>query len=317
MEKQMIWAYLLQLSDHMWADADHVSKAWYLPPTPYTPENKVDIPTWDDTVAFLNRSGFNTVLIDVGDGLQFETHPEISAPDAWSKEFLQKKLAEMRSLGLTPLPKLNFSTRHSTWLKDYARMISTEPYYQVCRDLIREVSEVFGTPELFHLGLDEENKDLPLLTGVMSVRHEDLFWHDAYLLFDTCEQCCVRPWVWADRYHSNTAGYAARMPRSVMQSNWFYGYLRDVPPENRSKYDWIHTYEQLDALGYDQIPCCSTVEQPYNPLQTVAHGQEKLDPQHLRGFMVAPWVHTVPKYQFRLKNDAQKLMDARRAVYGY
>lgn len=315
MSNTMMWAYLLQLSNHMWADGDHVGKGWYLPPTPYTPENNTDLSVWDDTVNFLAQHGFNTVVIDVGDGIQFDSHPEISAPDAWSKDFLKAKLDEMRTLGLNPIPKLNFSTRHNTWLKEYGRMISTPKYYQVCADVIREVSEAFGTPELFHLGLDEENKDLPLLTGVMTVRHDDLFWHDTYMLFDECEKNGVRPWTWADRYHNDPEQYAKHMPKSVLQSNWFYGYLRDVPKSDIKKYNWIHTYEQLDALNYEQVPCCSAVEHPYNIHQTVAHGKDALTPALLKGFMVAPWVHTEKKHEFRLKNEALRLYDARRQYF--
>ena len=41
---------------------------------------------------------------------------------------MRKELDRMRALGLEPLPKLNFSTCHDAWLKDYHRMISTPQY---------------------------------------------------------------------------------------------------------------------------------------------------------------------------------------------
>ena len=104
MVKQKMWAYMLKLSSNMWGDigAD-------LPYAPFDKELTTDDDTWKEVVDFLPTQGFNAVLIDVGDGIQYESHPEVSIPGAWSKDKLKKQLDYMRSLGLTPIPKLNFS----------------------------------------------------------------------------------------------------------------------------------------------------------------------------------------------------------------
>lgn len=94
----------------------------------------------------------------------------------------------MRSLGLTPIPKLNFSTGHDAWLKEYSRMVSTPVYYQVCEDLIKEVAEAFDYPEYFHLGLDEEDAKNQRRLSYCCIRQGDLWWHDAYFFFDICEK---------------------------------------------------------------------------------------------------------------------------------
>ena len=54
--------------------------------------NNVDLAIWDETVRFLAERKYNVLMIDVGDGIKYESHPEISAPDAWDKDFLKKKL---------------------------------------------------------------------------------------------------------------------------------------------------------------------------------------------------------------------------------
>ena len=152
---KMMWAFFLKLSTNMWGDEGGTWKY-----SPFFPELITDDAVWREVVDFLPTQGINTVLIDVGDGIQYESHPEISIPGAWSKDKLKKELAHMREIGLTPIPKLNFSTGHDTWLKEYSRMVSTSIYYQVCEDLIKEVAEVFDYPEYFHLGMDEENAAL-------------------------------------------------------------------------------------------------------------------------------------------------------------
>ena len=86
MNKDFMWGYMLKLSHHMWDDEFTPPRGWYLPKM-YTEENNTDVAVWDETIGYIAEHGFNAVLIDVGDGMQYERHPEISAPDAWSKDF--------------------------------------------------------------------------------------------------------------------------------------------------------------------------------------------------------------------------------------
>ena len=102
----------------------------------------------------------------------------------------------MRELGLEPIPKLNFSAGHDPWLGQYSRMVSSDIYYGVCRDLIAEVAELFDTPRFFHLGMDEETAEIQRHNNLVVVRQHELWWHDMYFLFDEVERACARPWVW-------------------------------------------------------------------------------------------------------------------------
>lgn len=181
MNNDLIFAYLIHLSAHMWADEFSPPRGWYRS-SGFTENNNCDIKVWDTVVKYLGETKFNTLLIDVGDAIKYESHPEISAPDAWDKDFMKKKLDEIRALGINPVPKLNFSAGHDTWLKQYNRMISTETYYTVCRDLIREVCEVFDSPSLFHLGFDEEGANFQKNYGIATERNEELRFHDINLL---------------------------------------------------------------------------------------------------------------------------------------
>jgi hypothetical protein len=161
-------------------------------------------------------------LLDIGDGVKFDSHPEISAPDAWSKEFLKQKINEARALGLEVIPKLNFSCMHHTWLKKYRYMVSTPEYYAACADVIREVCEAFGNPRFIHLGLDEERVGITTFREFIHVRNATLWWHDAYFFFKEAEKNGARPWVWSDYYWNNPELFTERMPREVLQSNWCY-----------------------------------------------------------------------------------------------
>lgn len=313
MKKDMIWAYFLQLSTHMWDDENSPARWWYLPPN-YTETNDVDFETWDKIVDFLAERKFNMVVVDVGDAIRYRSHPEISAPDAVTPEFLRTKLDEMRARGIEPIPKLNFSACHMTWLKEYRRMLSTPTYYQVCADLIAEVCEIFDHPRLFHLGWDEENYQNQTYREAVHIRGEKLLWKDAHFLFAECEKNGARPWIWGDYVWHHKDLFAKYVPKSVLISNWIYAHFRDLPADS---YDaiGIHAYEVLNEMGYEQVPTSSTWENDRNTLQTMYHCREKLDPKLLCGFMTASWKMTTAAAEYSLKNDAHRFYLARKEVF--
>ncbi len=300
----MIWSYYLYLSNHMWA------------PVPDDEENKTDVALWDEMVDFIAERGYNMVVIDVGDGIKYESHPEISAPDAWDKDFLKKKLDEMRTKGIEPIPKLNFSACHCVWMKQYRYMISTPTYYQVCADLIAEVCEAFDYPRFFHLGLDEEVIKHQKAQHVAIVRQGEHWWHDAFFLFGECEKHGARPWVWSDYFWHNPDLFKKNMPKSVLQSNWYYGsFTKDNVPENRLTS--INTYIELDRLGFEQVPTPSTWSMPngINQQETLDFCRKNVSPELLKGFMTVPWARTWREREFYLKNDAHMFYVARKMYY--
>jgi len=298
----------------MWDDETTPPRGWYLPQY-YTETNNVDVEVWDETIKYLGDHNYNMLLIDVGDGIKYESHPEISAPDAWDKDFLKKKLDEARALGITPIPKLNFSCGHDTWLKEYRRMISTKIYYQVCADLIKEVCEAFGNPPLFHLGFDEEAARFQTRQDIVIIRNEALWWNDLNFLAKECEKHGARPWIWSDYCWHHKDSFLKNMSKSILQSNWYYGWFKDFEDGNKSK-KTIQTYIDLDELGYDQIPSCSTWATVVNPYQTVAFGKDKISEEHLKGYMTIPWTYGHNRdVEYTLKNDAHRLYVARQRIY--
>lgn len=307
--KEKMWAYMLMLGNNMWGDPG--SSRTY---APYEEELSTDDAVWKQVIDFLPSQGINTVLIDVGDGVQYETHPEVSIKGAWSKDKTKKQLDYMRSLGLTPIPKLNFSAGHDAWLKEYSRMLSTPQYYKVCEDLIREVAELFDYPKYFHLGMDEENAGNQKDFSYCCIRQKDLWWHDAYFLFDTCEIVGARPWVWADFCWHDRDAYLEKMPKSVLQSNWAYhpvkknadGTYRDVE---------YQTYCILEEAGFDQVPTSSTWGCWHNSLETMKLSREHIAPERLVGHMTASWMYTRPSMIYALLHDALQFGNAKKAIY--
>ncbi len=307
----MIFSYFLQISNHMWLDRDSITPGWVVQEK-WDENNNTDEEVFDRLVDFIAERKYNMLIIDVGDGVKLDSHPEIAAPDAWSKEKLAKKLEYIRGKGIEPVPKMNFSCCHNTWQKKWRFMTGTPEHIAFCKDLIREVSSLFGS-KYFHLGLDEETYEHQKYNGVAIVRNEKVFWHDCYELFDCCLECGARPWVFSDYYWHHPDLFVKYMPKTVLQSNWYYGTF-DTRPE-APRYNTIMTYNRLDELGYDQVPVCSTWSSTSNAKQTLAYCKEKLSADRLLGFMTIPWRNTTATEYYTLMSDADRLYTARKLHY--
>jgi hypothetical protein len=271
-----IWAELLHLSANMWGKL--------------YPDLLFDESLWNDALKKMVDVGMNMVVIDLGDGVKYESHPEIAVNNAWTVSKLQNELEKIRKMGLEPIPKMNFSTCHDAWLRNYSRMVSTKQYYDVCRDLIAEVIRLFDTPRFFHLGMDEENEANQKDDDLIIIRGNDLYWGDLYFLLGEVFKGGSRPWVWQDYVRYFPEKLSKMMPKSVLQSNWYNG--KDFDPKTNNE---VKAYQTLEALGYDQLPGGSNYYDgtEENILNNVKFCVKNIADQRLLGFIQSPWKQTV------------------------
>ena len=218
-----MWAFLLQLGNNIWGKPDDIS------PHPLEDEESYhdyvysDRETWRKVMEYLPGCGFNTIVIDIGEALKLDSHPELAVEGSWEKEEFKKELDRLRSIGLTPIPKYNFSTSHNAWLQEYGDLVGTEIYKKVCDDIVREVIEVFDKPKYFHLGFNDENSEYQKYFPIKIVRSWGELMEDATRLFDICFENGVRPWIWGDVGTVNAFGGKERfckyIPKEVLISN--------------------------------------------------------------------------------------------------
>jgi len=289
--KDLVWSYLLHLGYNMWSDRE--AREWQLTHVSARPELRLDKRLWNDVLLALRDAGMNMVVIDLGEGVRYESHPEIGVKRSWKVDRLRGELQKMRDMGLEPIPKLNFSACHDAWLGPYARCVSTDAYYRVCADLISEVITLFDGPRFFHLGMDEETAGHQRYYEYVVIRQYDLWWHDLEFLVDQVAERGVRPWVWSDYVWHHPDLFYARMPTSVLQSNWYYG------KSFSRKVVGARTYRDLDNYGYDQIPAGSNWGCPENFGRTVSHARRNIAPERLLGFLQTVWRPTLEECRDR------------------
>lgn len=293
---QLIWGNLIHLSNDMWSDRP-VTEWGGIPKEDLhyvrtSPQLRFDESLWNDILTQMARAGMNMVVIDVGDGIQYRSHPEIAVRNAWSTKKLKQELAKARKLGLEPIPKLNFSTAHDQWLGEYSRAVSTPRYYKVCEELIAEVVNLFDKPRFFHLGYDEETAEHQRQYSISIVRQHELWWHDFLFFVGQVEKHGVRPWIWSDYAWKHGQEFREKMPRAVLQSNWYYGTNFD-PQKVRA----VQTYLELDQEGFDQVPTGSNWSTPESFGATVEFCRKNLTTGRLKGFLQTPWKPTVEKFR--------------------
>ncbi len=285
----MIWANLLHLGLNMWCD--RYDPSWGTTDITGMPHIRFDMELWDELKPRMRDAGLNMVIIDLGEALKYKSHPEIPVADAWEVDKLKGELDQLRQMGLEPIPKLNFSATHDLWLGKYSRMVSTPEYYQVCADLINEVSDIFDKPRFFHLGMDEEQIEHYANHEYVVIRQYDLWWHDFLKLVSTVEANGAKAWIWSDYIWNHHDIFAERMPKSVLQSNWYYG------DEFGEDAQYVKAYHELEKLGYDQVPTGSNFGIPTNFELTVDYCSKIISPDKLKGFMQTPWKATLNQYK--------------------
>lgn len=137
----------------------------------------------------------------------------------------------------------------------------------------------------------------------ITVRKKDLWWHDLQFLADEVTGCASRPWVWSDpAWYFSTAFYE-RMPRSILQSNWWYGLWFRANEENRPRNlrsvdEGFLTYLDLDEQGFEQIPTATTWHNRFDNFpMTVAFYARRLNMQNVLGFLQTTWQVTLEKHR--------------------
>jgi hypothetical protein len=153
--------------------------------------------------------------------------------------------------------------------------------------------------------MDEESASNQARQDYICVRQNDLWWGDFYFYIGEVERNGVRPWIWSDYVWHHPDVFFKKMPKSVLQSNWYYD-TKFGPDVDMVKY-----YNELEKYGYDQIPTGSNHSDPSNFGLTVDYCKNVIDPSRLLGFMSAPWRPTLAPCYERHKEAIDQVASAK------
>ena len=329
-----------QKNQVMWALLVPLSKNW----EPKMSGLMFDDGVWDAVVAEAAAAGINTIVLDLLDGLCYGSHPEIALEGAWTRERLRREAGRLKALGIRLIPKLNFSAIHDGWLGQYGRMLGTTTYYHVCRDLIREVAELFDHPQYIHLGMDEEDARHAAACEPAVYRHRELLWHDLQFYFDCVRDTGATPWIWSCPCFDYPEEFRKQIQAGdVVLSPWMYNAIEPAhktPISSRKAYMDYYSKEPYASMnmqfveddpfivrfmeqalpcvadGYSVVPCVSTVNRcRYNAVDMLQYFKENADPARVLGFITSPWLALVPENRKRILYDIRVFGKAKREIY--
>jgi hypothetical protein len=308
-----IRAVLLHLGRNMWCDYPTEQMGAPAPESAQTLNQKPKFSLvwtderWRTVTDYAAQAGINMIVIDLGEGLFYPSHPELAIEGTWSIEKMQAEIQRLNSMGIEVIPKLNCSTTHNGWMGDYSHMVSSKPYYRMCEDVIRDVVEIFGHPRYFHIGLDEERSAFQeeQKSHYICSRKGEYWWQDFLHVVREVEKHGARAWMWSD-FGWSSEDFYERCPKSVIQQNWFYdesygGF--DVETNTTSDARIVKAYLKLEEAGFDQVPCGTNwVGWKRRQLgigaddvigKLVKFSRENISEKHLMGFMMATWETSV------------------------
>ncbi len=315
MNTDKMWINLVHLGSNMWNEEGNLrGRGEERSNRDASPVLRFDRSLWDKYMLYQKEKGVDTLVIDIGEAMKYESHPELAVEGSWSHDMMRDEIKRLNSMGFKVIPKLNFSACHDIWLKDYNRMLSTKPYYQVCKDVIGEVLEVFK-PEYFHLGMDEETAQNQRNFDHISVRMGDLWWHDLYYLVDIVEKAGAQAIVWSDYCWAKPEEYVSRMPKSVIQNTWYYHdqFSGDVGDYWRPG---LEAFELLDKNGFTQIPAGSIFFNKENMVGLTKYCTENLDDSRISGYMQTVWERVAEGWMHLQYGAADELERAKKWYEG-
>lgn len=314
-ERQMIKEGKIEFkSSRLYCNRDYFSTNWE---------------SWNRQLECVRNEGLRMVFIDVGESYAYPSHPELWVDGSLGFDEMQSVLERIREMGLEPIPKLNFSTGHDQWLREYHFMTSSSKYYQMVADVVRDTCEVFNYPRYFHIGFDEEILAFcgPGRRQLCVMRLGDLWWKDFFYCVGEVEKAGARAVLWSDKICSGKDEFLKRMPKSVLQMPWFYGndfskeHLTWRPQFEKSQAGDIQcnlaaALDVIAANGYDVMPCTSNWLLDDAADAMLAYCKEHLDPSHVKGYITAPWRKPVPEDDQKMMEGVRLFAKAKRKYFG-
>lgn len=283
---------------------------------------------WNEITELMRKRRYNQAIIDLGGGVEFPSHPEITVKGSRSAQWMRDEVRRLADMGIEAIPKLNFAATHDAWMGIYERMLSTPKYYEVVRDLVNDAVEMFDHPRFVHLGLDEEDTDWQKRFSHVTVRRGEMWWQDFKFYLGCLEHHNARAIIFGGGAAvADEEAFFKRMPKSVVQNIAIYGHGLTAEKtkmwHERNGDEWSgRMHRLLSGLvrrigndGYDVLSCASNWVEVSNKKKypVVRYGKDyprdresiawfhdflakELPPGRLIGGMVAPWTAMTEPY---------------------
>jgi len=109
-------------------------------------------------VRSMGRLKMNMIILTMGNSVQWQSHPDIALPGAWTQEKFREFVQFIRKYHIEIVPEFNLSPCHDSWLGKYHALVGKPVYFQTIQDILSEyIDNLDPTVRTIHLGADEES----------------------------------------------------------------------------------------------------------------------------------------------------------------
>jgi hypothetical protein len=197
--------------------------------------------------------GFNTIVLQIANGVNLDSAPRLARPGAWAREQLKDFADQARSRGLDVVPEFKFLTHQEKFLQTaYPELLYNavtydprkEAVYEIVFAMLDEVIDLIK-PKAVSIGHDEVVGWNPHharrhLGPDEAMLPADLFLYDVKVLHEFLAERNVETWMWGDMllspeqfagyastyFHGNRNGYGKALrreiPREIVICDWQY-----------------------------------------------------------------------------------------------
>jgi hypothetical protein len=198
-------------------------------------------------------AGFNTVVVQLANGLALDSFPMTPGENAWDKVAFLEWIEYARSRGMNVIPEIKLLSKQKKFLqKSRPRLMfnaatydpRNEKVYKIAFRLIDELISIMQ-PTAIHIGHDEVAGFRPYSARKYLKRGEemvpaDLFLKDVLTVHDYLKSRNVETWMWGDMLiseeefpeipknslHGSKPGYGKtlrdQLPRDIVICDWHY-----------------------------------------------------------------------------------------------
>lgn len=202
-----------------------------------------------DFIDKASNARFNTIILSINNGMKFNSHPEISKKNAFTKEQIQELIRYAKERHLEVIPMIDL-LGHQEWLlapvypelilkegilKDPNMFLTYDPrkteVYKIIFDILTEIIEIFK-PKYIHIGHDEAFG----LRAFSEPESYQLFAEHVNRIHDFLSKNGIKTMIWGDMLKKEHNGaeksiYKAidLISKDVIIVDWIYPPQEDYP----------------------------------------------------------------------------------------
>jgi len=193
-------------------------------------ERPFDLEVGLEMVEALADVGFNTLVVDLADGVEYPSFPELRRHYSVPMSTVQTLVARAREAGMAVVPKLNFSKSpdarhdHNYWFRPHHEPPDDSRYWKTAFRLIDEIVNELKPVKKFFIGMDEDFLRTPeqYVAAVRTLR-------------EGLAERGIRTAMWNDTAHLSGAMFGCvekalaaedSLPNDIVHGFWDYTPLR-------------------------------------------------------------------------------------------